>query len=103
MTEAQVQAEILVAITAYPRAFFHRSNTGVARDASGRVIRFGLRGAPDIQGCYCGRAVGIEVKSSDGRQSPDQKRWQACFERAGGIYILARTVTDVTSVLDRLA
>ena len=99
MSEAATQAEILVIVTALPTAMFWRQNVGTARDAGGRVVRFGLPGTPDILGTYQGRAIGIEVKSATGRQRPEQKLWQAQFERAGGLYILARSVDDVRQAL----
>jgi hypothetical protein len=99
MSEADIQARILVAITALPGAFFYRNNTGAAFTREGRMIRFGLAGAPDILGCYRGRAIGIEVKAPRGGQREAQRRWQASIERAGGVYILARSVNDALDAL----
>jgi len=59
-------------------------------------------GDPDMVVCIRGLFVGIEAKSWDGHQEPIQKMRQKQIERAGGIYILARSVEDVSRVLDKL-
>ena len=107
--ESDIQAAILIYVTSRPGSYFERRNTGASkyRDANGkeRLVRFGVKGAPDIQGVlkteWGGQAIGIECKRlKGGIQSSDQKQWQRNFERGGGIYILARSVDDVR---DRLA
>ena len=103
MTESETQAEILAAIGAAPECLVERSNTGAAATRSGRVVRFGTRGAPDIRVTVQGRSVAIEVKSSVGRLSNPQKRWRIAFELAGGVYIVARDVAWPLSVLAGLS
>lgn len=98
-SEAAIQAQILIHVTALPDAMFERCNTGTGRTDTGRMVRFGTPGGPDIRGTWCGRAIAIEVKSAIGRQSREQKLWQAQFERAGGLYVLARSVDDVRAAL----
>jgi hypothetical protein len=56
----------------------------------------------DIGGMYQGRAIQIEVKTSNGRLSVDQKRWKNAVERAGGVFVLARNPTEALSVLAAL-
>ncbi len=92
--ERDIQAEILIAITALPGAFFWRSNTGAMRSANGATIRFNRPGTPDILGVWRGVPYGIEVKTATGRQSPEQRKWQSMWERAGGVYTVARSVDD---------
>lgn len=60
-----------------------------------RRIHYGLKGSADLIACISGRFVGIEVKSSVGIQSKEQRAFQSAVERCGGIYILARSVDDV--------
>lgn len=43
--------------------------------------------------------VGIEVKGPKGKQSDDQKEFQRHLEAAGGRYILAYSVEDVSAAL----
>jgi Holliday junction resolvase len=47
-----------------------------------------------------GRVLFIEVKSPAGNQSLLQKRFQACIEASGGIYILARSVEDLARIVE---
>ena len=77
---------------------FPAGSGGKAR--GGQLKAAGLRpGWPDIQVLYCGRFLGIELKSVSGRLSPAQ---QACMElilRAGGTWAEARSVEDVQRIL----
>ena len=106
--EAAIQTEILLAYGNLPWLRIARMNTGKANMAKPgqkpRWVQFGIPGQPDVMGLaelssigWLGRAIGIEVKSPTGRQSPEQQRFQAIFERFGGLYILARSVEDVTA------
>jgi len=57
----------------------------------------GQIGTSDISATIKGRSIKIEVKckaTGDNRQSKYQKDYQAKIERAGGIYIIARTFED---------
>lgn len=93
-SESDTQALILIYVTSLPQTFAYRMNTGAASDGS-RFVKYGIPGQPDIFACIRGRFVGIEAKTAVGRQSEKQKIWQRNLERAGGIYILARSVDDV--------
>ena len=72
-----------------------------------RPMFFGLPGSPDLIGVWRGRAIGVECKKPLGPkggtrgsvQSEEQIAFQCEFERAGGIYILARGVEDVEAAL----
>jgi len=75
------------------------SNPTGALKAGERFIRFGQPGSPDILACVSGRMVGVECKVGRDWQKPAQKKFQAAMERAGGIYILARTTADVDARL----
>ncbi len=43
--------------------------------------------------------LAVEVKSQDGRQSVYQRQFQEEWERAGGLYVLARNVDDLGQAL----
>lgn len=58
--------------------------------ANGRPVRIGRTGAADLIGTINGRAVACEVKVGRDRQRPDQKRFQAAWEAAGGVYVISR-------------
>lgn len=102
MTEAELQAEILLAVGSRPDCRIWRNNTGVGRTLSGqRVIRFGLVGSADLLGILRGgRFLAVEVKTAKGRQSEAQRNFQRMIESMGGVYVLARDVQTVVDVID---
>ena len=95
MTEKQIQNSIVREFGTKPWLRIWRANVGVAR-INRRVVRFGVPGQADLTGIlYDGRKIEIEVKSATGRQTQDQKNFQAMIEKFNGVYILARSITDV--------
>jgi hypothetical protein len=108
-SEAQTQAAIIEYLKVCKAVdFFWRQNTGAFAaetvDSRGkakrRFVRFGCKGASDIIGWTAdGRVLAIEVKSPNGRPTPEQKEFLRRVNRAGGIGILARSVDDVVAVL----
>lgn len=99
MSETTIMRDILVAVTALPGSLFYRQNSGVGKTWAGTILHAGIPGCPDITGVYQGRAVGIEVKTPIGRQSPQQRKFQSAWERAGGLYVIARSVPEALSAL----
>ncbi len=103
MSETDLMRQILVAVSAIPGAVFWRVNVGVFRSLSGReTVRCGIPGQADIAGVYRGRHLEIEVKTDDGRLSQAQRRWRMAVERAGGIWVLARSPRDALNALAAL-
>lgn len=99
MTEHALVQSILIEFGSRPTLRLWRVNTGAALGRAG-FVRFGLPGMADISGIMQGgRRIEIECKTATGRQSPEQKRWQAMIEKFGGLYVLARSVEDVGKVL----
>lgn len=86
-----------------------RNNTGKFRSLNdpNRIVSVGMVGSADIIGVQpvtitadmvgqtIGQAIAIEVKTDKGRQSDAQKKWQAAWEKHGGLYVLARSPDDV--------
>lgn len=98
-SEKQTQKAILDYL-AYRPGFFWRNNIGaVIAESKGkkRFFRYGLKGSADIIGVIPpkGQLVCIEVKAPRSYQSLEQKEFQKEIERHGGIYILARSITDL--------
>jgi len=59
---------------------------------TGKYIKgSGTKGTADISATINGRSVKIEIKIGADRQSEAQKKYQADVERAGGIYLIAKT------------
>ena len=96
--EAVIQRVLLARMNALPGVHLDRINVTVAR-TPGRFIRSAPDGFPDAIGCARGRALAVEFKSSTGVQSPSQRSWQARWEAAGGLYILARDIDQALSEL----
>ena len=104
MTEAATQRHLLAILGPVAGLHVERTNTGVAVDPrTGRHVRFGTPGAPDIRLTVAGLAVAIEVKSPTGRQSDDQRRWQSAHEAAGGVYLLCRDAVATAREVARIA
>jgi hypothetical protein len=100
-SEAQIQHDILLAFGAHPRLRLWRSNSGAARNSAGRLVTYNFKGCPDLSGFIGpeGRAFFVEVKSATGRQSLEQRQFQAICQRFGAVYCLARSVEDVRRAL----
>lgn len=56
-------------------------------------------GHPDIIAKMRNATINIECKGA-GKQSPEQKAWQAEAEARGEVYILARRLEDVTCLFE---
>lgn len=69
----------------------------VLQDA--RPITFGLPGSGDILGVLHGLAFSLEAKTDAGRQSDQQKKFQAAFERAGGRYGVFRSAAEAVALM----
>lgn len=119
-SEKRILNEALIAVSALPGVLAWRNNSGqawqgqrvmvgtgqhliirpgmvVLQDA--RPITFGLPGSADILGVIEARAFGVETKTVTGRQSDQQKKFQAAFERAGGLYGVARSPEEAVALL----
>lgn len=103
MTEHEIQQLIMLAIGSRPGIRIWRNQTGALKDERGHLIRFGLVGSADILGIMSpgGRFLAIEVKTHTGRQTEQQASFQRMIESHGGLYVLARSVQDAVSALDR--
>lgn len=105
MSEADTQYRILKAYGSHPRLRLARINTGKAYPpGSTRLVKFGVPGTGDIVGLIAptGRMLMIEVKSKTGAQRPAQKVMQRVVTAFGGLYIVARSLTDVDQALAQL-
>lgn len=102
MTESEIQTQILNWL--YKSGILRwRCNIGGVR-VKGATVRNPMRGFPDIAGIIpgtIGHLFVIEVKTETGRLSVDQETWRANLESAGALYILARSLDDVTRVLTK--
>ena len=114
-SEKAIQNDMLSDLSALPDSLFFRNNTGqayqgekvLARIGSrvtvepgmvilrkARPVKFGLPGSADILGAYRRCPVAVEVKDRDGRQSTQQRNFEVTWNRAGGIYVVARSPAE---------
>ena len=111
MTEAAIQAEIRKNLCRGNVRLF-RNNVGAAKDATGRLITYGLaKGSADLigwvtreittddVGTKIAQFVSIEVKSPTGKPRPDQLHWAAAVEGAGGVAGIARSVEEAHKII----
>jgi len=97
--ERQVQNEVLRAFGTKSWLRLWRANTGAAQFGR-RLVHFGVPGQADLTGILIdGRRFEVETKSATGRQSEDQRNFQRVIERFNGLYVLARSVSDVRRAL----
>jgi len=97
MTHRDLVASVLLSLA--PHGLAWANNTGALKDSTGRLVRYGLVGSPDILACIKGRMIGVECKVGRDWQKPPQKKFAAALAQADGIYIFARSVEDVTARL----
>jgi hypothetical protein len=119
-SEKRILNEGLVAVSCEPDVLAWRNNSGQAWQGTrliagigqtihvragmtilvdSRPITFGLPGSGDILGVASGLAIALEAKTDTGRQSDQQKKFQAAFERAGGRYGLFRSPEEAVAHL----
>ena len=67
-----------------------------------KVIKANRNGIPDVVAIYKGMAILVEVKDKDGRVSEVQRRQIARARDAGAYALVARTVGDVTDIMDKI-
>ena len=64
---------------------------------------FGLgEGSADLILCVRGRFVGLELKVKKGKQREKQEDWERKVQMARGEYILAKTVEEANTLVDRV-
>jgi hypothetical protein len=74
-----------------------RMNSG-AMKLEKRFMRFGAPGMADLLWLHEGRAIWIEVKTPIGRMSDLQHAFKDDVEKAGCLYLVARSLEDVEYV-----
>ncbi len=101
MSESHIQDAIRLALGREAELVLWRNNCGY--DAERRV-RYGVAspGGADLIGMFRGRFVAVEIKTPIGRQSKEQREFQALIERKGGIYVVLRSVEQALTWLEEM-
>lgn len=100
-TEKATQKTVLDYLTK-KGVLFYRQNSGAFKTASGGFYKFAsMNGLPDIVAIKKphGQFIGIEVKDKKGVLNENQLKFKELLESAGGIFIIARSLDDVTPIL----
>ena len=101
-SETMIVARTLQAIGALPDVLAWRNNSGALVDRYGRLVRYGAVGSPDILAIVGGWFLGIEVKKPGARQAPQQRKWQAACESAGGVYVVIDEPAQALAIVDAM-
>ncbi len=83
--------------------YLDRINSGTARQLYGNgIIHLAKKGTPDIVGFNkkTGRVVYIECKIGRNKLRPEQAGFAKMVREAKGIYVLARSLSDVLDILE---
>ena len=109
MKESQIQKEILHWLSLQPKdqMFSWRMYTGpIVRGNPLKGKTFftpnPCPGLPDIIVIIKGRFVGLEIKQPKGRQSTEQKTFEQCIKKAGGVYFLIRSLNEAIQAIDSI-
>jgi hypothetical protein len=100
MSETKISKQIadMIAKEFADTLIIDRHQCGILR-VNKRYIHLGQKGWPDRLGFvkagkYAGKFIGIEVKTTEGKQSEKQVEFQRLCELAGCIYLLVDSVED---------
>lgn len=99
-TEHVIQGYILKALGQLEGVKAFRLNVGFARDVKGHGVRFGVPGMADILALVGDRYVWLEVKTPSGRQTSQQKRFEAAVASIGGRYHVVRSVEEALAAVE---
>lgn len=58
---------------------------------------------PEMVGQTFGKFTGIEVKTDDGQQEPEQVAWEATIKKFGGEYHIARSPDEALAIVKNIA
>ncbi|MES2904025.1 MAG: hypothetical protein V4696_07555 [Pseudomonadota bacterium] len=72
---------------------------GLLYDRNGNPVKLGIKGTLDIAATVKSRAIWIDAKCGRDTLKPDQRKFVAAQERAGGIAFAAWSVDDVRTRL----
>jgi len=106
LSEAVIQHDTLLAVSAIPGVVVWRANSGKAwvklSEHRYRPIQVNIPGCPDIIGWLPdGRFLGIEAKSATGRIRVEQRVFWANLVGAGGVYLVARSADEAVDAVHK--
>lgn len=97
--EGRLQLQILKYLRAIGATAGKTKTTGIARNGRFFLDKYLFIGFPDITFFKNNRIGFVEVKSPIGKQSEYQKNFQELCNKSNTIYILAKSLEDVTEII----
>jgi Holliday junction resolvase len=95
MTANKLTKQIIEYLTLQGHYVFRQNNIPTKRRSNTTH-----KGVADIMGCTKkGIALAVEVKIDKDKQSSYQIEFEKQYKKRGGIYIIAKTLEDVTKIL----
>ena len=88
------------------KTFWAHIPNGEKRDkvTAAKLRQMGVRpGVADFILLRLGLPLAVEIKTLTGRQSEDQKGFQATWEAAGGTYVIVRTPLEIDGLIFKFA
>ncbi len=101
--ESVIQAQIRKHVGSLPYVRLWRNNTGQLKDRFGTTVIYGLcTGSSDLIGIVAphGRLIAIEVKSAEGKPTPEQEAFMEIVRRFGGVAGVARSVEEAMALVE---
>ena len=102
--ESDIQNTICEYLEIKGRCFFRLNNIPAFNRTVGggftmrRLPKYTPRGLPDIIVVAGGLFFALEVKSKVGKQSPEQKEFEALVKKHGGRYHVVRSLDEVIAI-----
>jgi len=102
LLEREIQKTIIEYLTYLEnlgKLYFFRAGSGAIKLDNGRYFKTGKPGLPDIIVLIKGMFIGLEVKTSNGKQSKIQKEAEENIKKNNGYYFIVRSIEDVENIL----
>lgn len=102
MKESELMSQIINYFNAVGICYYRINTQGIMHTIGGRTVRKKNpnKGMADFLVTINGFTIWIEAKTDIGKQSPEQKEFQAKAEQNGAMYLLARTLEIVKEVVE---
>lgn len=106
--ERVIQKAILAHLSLDKTLKVERCNTGAAmlpgRNGKMMPVRFGEPGSPDLRLVIAPRGLAgfLEVKRPGGKQSDDQRAWEASCVAVGGGYAVVTSVDEALAAVEEM-
>lgn len=103
MTEAELQALVMLELNKLPGVVVWRNTVGTGRTTHGAWVTFGLApGSSDLIGLVAphGRFLALEIKSARGYVRPEQRLFCDLVRSVGGVAAVVRTLDDAFAAVD---